>query len=101
MSASLVPTFEPDRPQEDQIKVLEHNEEPEMTEWDVKEMHYVFLVDQSYCMSPYRRDKVRDALLIFIRSLPANCRFSVCSFSIGYWNTWLKSTDGKDVIPYD
>ena len=37
--------------------------------------------------------------MIFIRSLPADCRFSVCSFGTRF--TWMKSTQGKDVIPYD
>ena len=80
MSASLVPTFEPDRPQEDQLEVLEHDEELEVTEWDGEEMHYIFLVDRSGSMSGSRMTKARDALLIFIRSLPADCRFSICSF---------------------
>ena len=44
-------------------------------------------------------EKARDALLIFIRSLPADCRFSICSFGSKF--TWMKSTDDKDVIPYD
>ena len=99
MSASLVPTFEPDRPQEDQLEVLEHDEELEVTEWDGEEMHYIFLVDRSGSMSGSRMTKARDALLIFIRSLPADCRFSICSFGSRF--TWLKSTNGKDVIPYD
>ena len=44
-------------------------------------------------------EKARDALLIFIRSLPTDCRFSICSFGTEF--TWMKSTNGKDVIPYD
>ena len=50
VSASLVPTFEPYRPEGDQLEVLEHDEEPEVTEWDGEEMHYIFLVDRSGSM---------------------------------------------------
>lgn len=79
--------------------MLEHDEEPEVTEWDGEEMHYIFLIDRSYSMEYERINKARDALLIFIRSLPADCRFSICSFGDEF--TWMKSTSDKIVIPYD
>ena len=50
VSASLVPTFEPDRPHEDELEVLEHDEEPEVTDWDGEGMHFIFLVDCSGSM---------------------------------------------------
>lgn len=44
VSASLVPTFEPPNPQDDELEVLE-NEEPEVTDWSGDDKHYIFLVD--------------------------------------------------------
>ena len=100
VSASLVPTFETDRPQEDELEVLEHDEEPEVKEWDGEDMHYIFLVDRSGSMAyGERMEKATSALSMFIRSLPADSRFSICSFGTEF--TWMKSTNGKDVIPYD
>ena len=46
-----------------------------------------------------RIKKAREALEIFIRSLPADCRFSVCSFGTRF--TWMQSTEGQSVIPYN
>ena len=78
VSASLVPTFEPPAPQEE-LEVFE-NEEPEVTEWPGDDKHYIFLVDRSGSMRGARIESAKAALRIFIRSLPADCRFSICSF---------------------
>ena len=82
--ASLVPTFEPPAPQEE-IEVV-HGQEPEMTELTPgSEYHFIFLVDRSGSMTlEGRMESAIEALKIFIRSLPAGCRFSIISFGSNF-----------------
>ena len=51
--------------------------------------HFIFLVDRSSSMNNFDRiERARDALTIFIRSLPFGCRFSILSFGSKF--TWLQ-----------
>ena len=96
--ASLVPTFEPPAPQEE-IEVV-HGQEPEMTELTPgSEYHFIFLVDRSGSMTlEGRMESAIEALKIFIRSLPAGCRFTIISFGSNF--TYLEH-GGKKVIQYN
>ena len=99
--ASLVPTFEPVEPQEE-IDIA-NNEEPEMTELLAgDEFHFIFIVDRSGSMgSRYRMQAAREALSIFIRSLPTGCRFSILSFGTRF--TWLTGAPNQEgnMLSYD
>jgi len=76
---SFVPTFEPPAPQE-KFEVLE-DESPEQTKIIIAEnLHFIFLIDRSGSMMYGRIEKAREALILFLRSLPASCKFSVISF---------------------
>ena len=98
--ASLVPTFEPPAPQED-LEVL-HDEEPDMTQLAPgSDFHFVFVVDRSGSMGGAgRMDAAKSALKIFMRSLPADCLFSICSFGTRF--TWMTCPSGGSSmeIPY-
>ena len=78
--ASLVPTFDPPAPQEE-MEVL-HDQEPQMIElMPGSDFHFIFIVDRSGSMQLHgRMQQARDALKIFIQSLPTNCEFSIISF---------------------
>lgn len=45
-----------------------------------------------------RMENAKDALKIFIRSLPVNCHFTITSFGSRFDNLW---SDGTDTIPYN
>ena len=44
------------------------------------EFYFAFLVDRSGSMGGDRIEKAKEALALFIRSLPVGCHFSVISF---------------------
>ena len=78
-SLSLVPTFEPYVEREECDFIDE--DEPQQTQlYDPESMHYIFLIDRSGSMSGSRIEKAKNALILFIQSMPANCRFSIISF---------------------
>ena len=79
-AAALVPTFDPVAPQD--FFKLSKDEKPESVKLSSGEdFHFIFLVDRSGSMSWTDRIKIaRDALTLFMRSLPKNCTYSIISF---------------------
>ena len=80
-AVSLIPTFDA-VPPEGFFEVLE-DEEPEslkVGEGPDSDYHFIFLIDRSGSMSGSRIEKAKNALILFIQSMPANCRFSIISF---------------------
>ena len=78
-TVSLVPTFDPPPPQE-RFEILE-DEEPEYYKvHDPDSFHFSFLLDRSGSMSGPRMLKAREALILFLHSLPERCKFSIISF---------------------
>ena len=77
-----------------------HDEEPEMTELAPgSDFHFIFIVDRSGSMGGCgRMESAKDALKIFIRSLPTGCTFSVCSF--GTMITWM-NLNGQERMEYN
>ena len=70
--ASFVPTLEPPQPQEE-IEILQ-DEQPESTILSKGEdFIYVFIVDRSGSMSGRRMEVTKDAMKLFIQSLPPKC----------------------------
>lgn len=61
------------------------DEEPEEKDVaDGAEFYFVFLVDRSGSMGGDRIEKAKEALALFVRSLPIGCRFTVISFGSRY-----------------
>ena len=58
-------------------------------------LHFNFLLDRSGSMSGSRIEKAREALILFLRSLPPGCMFSVVSF--GTFHRFL-TINGETVI---
>jgi uncharacterized protein YegL len=52
---------------------------------------YVFLLDRSGSMSGMRINKAKEALGLFLKSLPQDCYFQVYSFGSSYQKLFLKS----------
>ena len=70
--ASFVPTFEPMQPQEQLVE----DEEPDATVLlSPADFLYVFIVDRSGSMSGNRMSITRDAMKLFIKSLPPQSKF--------------------------
>ena len=76
---SLVPTFEPPQPQEE-LEILE-DMEPESAILSTGNNYlFIFIVDRSYSMSGGRIRTCREALKLFIQSLPVGSKFSIIGF---------------------
>lgn len=76
--ASFVPTFVPSlEPQDAEIT----NDQPEEVMVSVgQDFHFIFIVDRSGSMGGQRIAITREALAIFLKSLPVGCNFSILSF---------------------
>ena len=79
LSASFVPTFELEAPREE-LEVLDE-EEPESTNLsDGKDFVFIFIVDRSGSMGGERITTAKEALKLFMKSLPVRSHFSIISF---------------------
>ena len=96
MSVSLVPTFDPVAPQES-FEVVE-DEKPEQEKLSQgSDYHFIFIVDRSGSMTLSRRMKLaKEAMDLFIRSLPRACSFSIISFGSNFDS--LCHGNGGDVL---
>ncbi len=96
---SLVPSFTPPNPQEE-IEVVE-NEKPDELEIAPMPGHmasdqiFIFLVDRSGSMGSQKMQMAKDALKLFIQSLPLGAMFEVVSFGTDF------SVSSKDKCGYD
>ena len=77
---SLTQTFDQVQPQ-DFFEVVEDEKPRQVQLSNGADFHFIFIVDRSFSMKARRRmDLAKDALNIFIRSLPVDCKFSIISF---------------------
>ena len=84
VSASLVPTFDAIAPQ-DAFEVFEDEKPEQLQDEPGANFHFLFVVDRSHSMLLYGRIRMaREALDIFVRSLPTGCTFSIISFGSSY-----------------
>ena len=97
VSASFVPTLEPPASQEE-FEVLE-DEEPETTSLtNGKDFVFIFIVDRSGSMQGSRMETSKEALKLFMRSLPVKSKFSIVSFGTKF--EFMK-IDGDTIIDYN
>jgi len=78
VAAVIAPTFEPKEPQEE-LEIAE-DEEPDALVVDGSDFHFVFVVDRSGSMSGRFMETAKEALRLFIQSLPTGCKYSIISF---------------------
>ena len=84
VQASLVPTFDPVEPQ-DAFNVVT-DEKPEQIKLSSgADFHFFFIVDRSGSMTLSNRMRIaKDALKLFVRSLPKDSTFTVISFGSNF-----------------
>ena len=83
VTASLVPTFEPVKPQEE-FTTMEDVEPEAVTLSRGKDFLFTFIVDRSYSMRGDRIETCKAALKLFIRSLPVASKFAILSFGTSF-----------------
>lgn len=84
VSFSVAPTFDPLEPQENPVWRNEEATPEQIKLYDGSRFHFIFIVDRSGSMRGMRNKMAREALQLFIRSLPRNCLFSIISFGDRY-----------------
>lgn len=86
---SLIPTFTPPQPQDAEMEIVE-NEKPEEVDaisipgQAESDNVFVFIVDRSGSMSGKKMDMTKEALKLFIQSLPPGSMFEIVSFGSKY-----------------
>lgn len=77
---SLVPTFDPVAPQ-NAFEVVKDEKPESVNLGNGSDFHFIFIVDRSGSMGMCNRMQIaKDALSLFIRSLPKDSSFSIISF---------------------
>ncbi len=94
--ASLVPTFEPVEPQ-DAVITSESPESLEISEG--RHFCFIFIVDRSGSMGGHRMETTKQALKLFIQSLPVGCQFAINCF--GTNSTFIKQQGKLTVWNYN
>ena len=75
------------------------DEEPESSVLSTGENYYfIFIVDRSYSMSGPRMETCKEALELFIKSLPPGSKFSIISFGS---TDKMMSIGGTTVVDYN
>ena len=81
-----MPTFEPVAPQ-DVLQVVKDEKPEQSILGSGADFHFIFVIDRSGSMG-FGKNRIataREALSLFIRSLPTGCKFSVISFG-SHWD---------------
>eukprot|EP01102_Stenamoeba_stenopodia_P008143 TRINITY_DN2315_c0_g2_i1.p1 TRINITY_DN2315_c0_g2~~TRINITY_DN2315_c0_g2_i1.p1 ORF type:complete len:1006 (-),score=311.18 TRINITY_DN2315_c0_g2_i1:20-2857(-) len=64
---------------------------------DISDCEFIFLVDESGSMSGSKIESVKNALQLFLRSLPyGDCRFNIISFGSTFVSLWPSSVQYSD-----
>lgn len=63
---------------------------------DAAKGEYIFLLDRSGSMGGSRINKAKEALILFLKSLPDDCYFNVISFGSNYEYLFDKSKKYDD-----
>ena len=80
--------------------MLDSTETPESQKiLDGKDLHFTFLVDRSGSMGGRRIEITKDALKLFMQSLPVGCNFSVIGF--GSNPEFCHSSKNEKIWQYD
>ena len=81
------------------FEILEDEEPRQSVIFDPSTLHFIFVLDRSGSMWGQRMIKAKEALILFIRSLPAGCKFSVINY--GSSQEYLFVKDRSTVIEYN
>ena len=63
---------------------ITHGEKPEEIEIESRQSLYIFLVDRSGSMSGGKMETTKQALILFLKSLPSNSMFDIISFGSSF-----------------
>ena len=92
-----MPTFDPVQTQ-GSYQVVEDERPEQSVLSDGRDYQFTFIIDRSGSMCGSRIQLAKEALQMFIRSLPRESKFSIISFGSSYEPMNLR---GKDTISYD
>ena len=62
------------------LELLEGEKPEQSTVYDPESLHFIFVLDRSGSMYGDRIANAKEALILFLRSLPEGCKFSVISY---------------------
>ena len=65
---------------------------------DGKDFVFIFIVDRSGSMQGSRMETSKEALKLFMRSLPVKCKFAIVSFGTKFS---FMEIDGQKIIDYN
>ena len=93
--ASFVPNFiEKDKVTDDYIECEEERPDPQdMPQYSEGDNMFIFIVDRSGSMSGSKMETTKDALILFLKSLPTGSRFEIINFGTDY-DMMSKSKEG-------
>ena len=99
ITMSFVPVFESQTQlfKKGYVDVLEDEEPEQETIYEAESLHFIFVLDRSGSMWGNRIEKAKEALKLFILSLPEGCNFTVISY--GSKQSYLE-IDESNIIPY-
>ena len=93
---SFTPNFDDGVEEAADSLVIVEDQEPEQTVViDPSTLHFIFVLDRSGSMYGERIDNAKQALILFLRSLPFGCKFTVISYGSRQEFLAIRGVDGN------